>query len=195
MAGTFRTFAFDVTHAARPGAQNILAVEIFPPTPSDLSLNWVDWNPTPPDKDMGIWRSVYVTSTGPVKIRYPHVVSALTLGPHPSAALTVTATLRNATAEAVTGVLEGTIGPVEFEQNVALAAGQTQRLSFTPENFPQLRFAHPRLWWPWELGKPNLYRLTLDFRVAGSVSDRQTFHFGIRQITSKLNSHGAREFS
>ncbi len=194
MAGAFRTFAFDITQAARPGAKNILAVEIFPPTPRDLALNWVDWNPTPPDKDMGIWRSVYITATGSVEIRYPHIVSALTLGAHPSAALTVTATLRNATAQPVSGVIEGTIGTVKFQRKVTLAASGTERLGFTPKDFPQLRFARPRLWWPWELGKPNLYRLTLDFRVAGSVSDRQTLQFGIRQITSKLNSYGAREF-
>ena len=29
--------------------------ETFAPTEKDLGINWVDWNPCPPDKDMGLW--------------------------------------------------------------------------------------------------------------------------------------------
>jgi exo-1,4-beta-D-glucosaminidase len=194
VAGTFRTYEFDVTAAARPGAKNVLAVEVFPPTAEDLALTWVDWNPAPPDKDMGIWRSVFVTTSGPVAVRYPHVNSQVRLGAEPSAALTVVATLRNSGSEAVSGTLEGSIGSVRFAQRVALEAGETRRVTFTPDKFKQLQFAHPKLWWPWELGKSNLYRLTLAFEMNGVASDRQTMEFGIRQITSKLNASGALEF-
>ena len=37
---------------------NALAVEVFAPTPPDLQTTWVDWNPSPPDKDMGLWQPV-----------------------------------------------------------------------------------------------------------------------------------------
>jgi exo-1,4-beta-D-glucosaminidase len=194
VAGTFRSYEFDVSEAARPSGKNVLAVEIFPPTPADLAWNWVDWNPGPPDKDMGLWRSVYVTTTGPVAVRYPHVISQVQLGPRPAAALRVVATLVNASDEAVSGTLRGTIGSIRFEQPVKLAADESRRVAFAPEQFPQLHFAHPRLWWPWELGKPNLYRLTLAFETSGAVSDRQTVDFGIRHITAKLNAAGALEF-
>ena len=35
----------------------------------------MDWNPTPPDKNMGLWREVYLTTSGPVAVRYPQVVT------------------------------------------------------------------------------------------------------------------------
>src|SRR6266567_4251103 len=54
VAGAFRRYEFDVTRTLRPGARNALAVEVFAPTPGDLGINWVDWNPTPPDKNMGL---------------------------------------------------------------------------------------------------------------------------------------------
>ena len=38
----------------KPGKKNVLAVETFAPTEKDLGINWVDWNPCPPDKDMGL---------------------------------------------------------------------------------------------------------------------------------------------
>jgi len=42
-----------VTEFLKPGKTNVLAVETFAPTEKDLGINWVDWNPSPPDKDMG----------------------------------------------------------------------------------------------------------------------------------------------
>ena len=53
VAGAYRTYDFDVTELLKPG-KNVLAVETFAPTEKDLGINWVDWNPCPPDKDMGI---------------------------------------------------------------------------------------------------------------------------------------------
>lgn len=55
-AGAWRQFEFDVTGAVKPGDANALAIEIFPPQPHDLAITFVDWNPQPPDKNMGLWR-------------------------------------------------------------------------------------------------------------------------------------------
>jgi exo-1,4-beta-D-glucosaminidase len=195
IAGTFRTFSLDITAVARPGAENSLAVEVFPETPDSLAWSWVDWNPTPPDKDMGLWRSVYITTTGPVAVRYPYVTTKLEMKPRPRAQLTVSATLANLTAQPVAGVLRGRIGRLVFEQPVKLAGGETRNVSFTPEKFRMLNFSRPRLWWPWMLGRPNLYSLDLEFLAGKTVSDRQTFQFGIRRITAKINRYGALEFS
>ena len=54
-----------------PGKPNALAVEVFPPTPDDLAITFVDWNPAPPDKDMGLWRDVYLTSQRPGRPALP----------------------------------------------------------------------------------------------------------------------------
>ena len=43
--GMYRMFEFDITDLAVPGGANTLAVEVFPPTPNDLSITFVDWNP------------------------------------------------------------------------------------------------------------------------------------------------------
>ena len=86
--------------ATRP---NMLAVETIAPTEQDLGINWVDWNPTPPDKNMGLWRGVYLRSTGPVEIRYPQVVTHFPGATLAEADLTVEAELRNAGSTAVTG--------------------------------------------------------------------------------------------
>jgi exo-1,4-beta-D-glucosaminidase len=77
VAGTFRIFEFDVTAALNPSGANAVALEIFAPEKNDLGITWVDWNPTPADKDMGIWKEVTLTSNGPVAIRNVFVTSKL----------------------------------------------------------------------------------------------------------------------
>jgi exo-1,4-beta-D-glucosaminidase len=59
VVGMYRMFEFDVTSEAVAGGVNTLAVEVFPPTQNDLTITFVDWNPMPPDKDMGLVRDVY----------------------------------------------------------------------------------------------------------------------------------------
>ena len=68
IVGAYRTYQFNITEAVSSGKPTVVAVEIFPPTKNSLGINWVDWNPTPPDKNMGLWRDVYVFTTGPVAL-------------------------------------------------------------------------------------------------------------------------------
>ncbi len=194
MVGMWRLFEFDATEAARPGQTNALAVEVFPPHSNDLSITWVDWNPAPPDKDMGIWRGVYVTTSGSVALRYPRVSTHFDLPSLATAHLTVIAEARNAGANAVKGTLAGRIDNVEFSQAVELAPHETKVITFTPDRFRRLNFSKPRVWWPARLGGQNLYRLDLEFKVGGKVSDRLSRNLGIREVTSELTGQGFRLF-
>ncbi len=194
IAGAWRTYELNVSEALKPGGENVLAVQVFAPTENDLAITFVDWNPAPPDKNMGLWREVYLTTSGPVALRYPTVVSKLSPPANDSAQLTVTAQLKNAASHPVSGTLHGQIESVAFEQEVALAANETKDATFTPDQFPQLIFANPRLWWPAQMGTPNLYPLTMAFEIKGAVSDRSQIKFGIRQVASEVNAAGGRAF-
>jgi exo-1,4-beta-D-glucosaminidase len=194
MAGAWRLFEFNVTAAARPGDTNSLAIEVFPPLPHDLAITFVDWNPQPPDKNMGLWRDVYVTETGPVAVRFPVVATRLNLPAADLAQLTVKAELKNEANRAVDGVLKGKIEGLEFSQPVRLSPGETRTVRFTPEKFPQLKLARPRLWWPTQTGPQNLYPLDLQFEVSGSVSDSSHIEFGVREVASEIDGKGHRLF-
>jgi exo-1,4-beta-D-glucosaminidase len=192
--GAYRTYEFNVTDTVVAGKPNVLAVEVFPPDVNSLAITWVDWNPTPPDKDMGLWRDVYVTTTGPVALRHPQVVTKVDMPSLDEAHLIVSAELANPGLKPVKATLEGKIEGIKFEQSVDLAAQETKQVSFTPEQFPQLDVEHPRLWWPTHVGPQNLYDLKLDVTVDGSTSDTDLIHFGIREATSELNQKGYRVF-
>jgi exo-1,4-beta-D-glucosaminidase len=194
VAGTYRRYEFDITDVVNASGANAVAVEIFAPTPPDLQTTWVDWNPSPPDKNMGLWQPAYLSASGAVVVRYPEVVSRVDTATLRSADLTVVTDVRNLTSGSVSGLLRGRIGNVAFSKPVAIAAHDSALVQFTADSFPQLRFPNPRLWWPLELGKPELYDLTLEFVVNGRVSDRQHLHFGIRQVTSESTPKGGRLF-
>lgn len=195
VTGMYRTYELNVTADAAPGAVNTLAVEVFAPTPNDLSITFVDWNPLPPDKDMGIFRNVYLSSSGPVVLRDPQVVTKFDLPSLDVAHLTVAADVQNATDHAVNGTLKGTIGGIAFSKSVMLAAHERRSVTFMPASYPQLNVSRPRLWWPWQYGAQNLYRMRLEFDAGGQVSDVANVNFGIREITSELDAENHRVFS
>ncbi len=195
VAGAWRTYEFNITDAALLGKTNVLAVEVFSPTDTDLAITFVDWNPAPPDKNMGLFRSVDITTSGPVAVRYPAVVSQVDSPANDEAHLTVTALVKNASSHPVKGTLQGRIEKTEFSQEVELGAGESKDVTFTPDQFAQLNIDHPRLWWPAQMGRPDRYSLNLEFTLDGKVSDRAETKFGIREVKSEVLGINRRLFS
>ncbi len=194
IAGPFRIFEFDVTDFVSPGNANALAVQVFQPTGEDLAITWVDWNPAPPDRDMGLWKDVYLTASGPVALRFPDVISEVNIPALDQAHLTVLVETGNLTGQEVSGTLEGMIGDLKFSQEVKLGPKENRLVSFLPDKFPQLNIANPKLWWPAQLGPQNLSDLSLQVKVKGEVSDQETLRFGIRKVTSEFTKEGYRMF-
>jgi exo-1,4-beta-D-glucosaminidase len=186
--GAYRLYNLNITKTAQPGKTNCLALEIFPPRGTDLTITWVDWNPTPPDRGMGIWYDVSVQSTGPVAIENPQIKTKLNLPSTDLARLTISSELFNASEKPVTGTLTGIIENSSFSQDVTLAPGENKSVSFSPDKFTQLGIKNPRLWWPHNVGTPNLYNLSLTFEIKKKISDTEKIRFGIREITSWMNN-------
>ena len=66
VVGAYRDYVLDITDRLHPG-DNVLAIEVSAPDECDLAITWVDWNPSPPDKNMGFlvgfsWRPFFVIS-------------------------------------------------------------------------------------------------------------------------------------
>jgi exo-1,4-beta-D-glucosaminidase len=202
--GMFRAFEFPVSGALKPGEDNVIAVEVIAPgklprrpyltKQVQATTGWDDHNPYPPDMNLGLWRDVYLTVSGPARVLHPYVATDLPLPALAPARLTVSAYVRNLTAAPVTGELTGVIEGVSFKQAVSLAAGEEKLVTFTPEAFPQLVLAQPRLWWPHPLGPQNLYDCALVFTVANQVSDDAAVRFGIREVNTYINDENWRVY-
>ncbi len=194
VAGAYRTYDFDVTEWIKPGKDNVLAVKTMAPSEKDLGINWVDWNPCPPDKDMGTLGCRRSRGDRPVTVHSPMAVTHFDGGRLNAADLTVYAELHNATGSPVKGVVSGFAAGVRFEQPTELAAHEDRTVIFSPEQFSQLRIKDPKLWWPYQMGEPHLEHLTISFSSQGHVTDEQSVDFGIREITSEFTTNGSRLF-
>jgi exo-1,4-beta-D-glucosaminidase len=193
IAGTYRIFEFDLTKLMKAGAKNVIALEMTAPAKEDLGITWVDWNPTPADKNLGIWKEVAVTARGPVSIRNPFVKTQLNAD-LTAADLTISADLRNDSGAATKGTLVAEVDGKTLKLPVELAAGESKSIRFEPEHFAALRLDRPKLWWPYTIGTPYLYQAELHFEVGGDISDSATVAFGVRQVTSELTVKGHRLF-
>ncbi|WP_339705213.1 glycoside hydrolase family 2 TIM barrel-domain containing protein [uncultured Kriegella sp.] len=179
--GAFRITSFDVSDAIVSGS-NILAIEIIPPQPGDFSTGFVDWNPAPPDGNMGIFRPVTLHLYKGIQIKNPFVQSKVDLANLNKAALTVSTELINTTNTTISGVLVGKIEDIRFEQTVVITANSSSYIEFDPTKYPQLQLDNPRLWWPVHLGNPDLYKLEAQFVVNEKVCDATELKFGIREV-------------
>ena len=183
----------DVDATLRDGA-NALAVEVFPPVAGDYTLGFVDWNPVPADKNMGLYRDVQLRRTGTVSAEDVFVQTKVDTKTLKEASLTVSTALVNHGDKPVTGTVTGEIGKIRFQVPYTLAASEKKALSVSPAEAAALKVRNPKLWWPNNLGEPDLYRLELEADVEGP-SDRREVDFGIRQFGDYLDAEGHRAYT
>jgi exo-1,4-beta-D-glucosaminidase len=193
VAGAYRAYEFRIGELLSKSKKNALAVEVFAPEKNDLGLTWVDWNPTPPDKDTGMWREVFLSSSGDVTLRHPFATSKLDSA-YKSAAVTLSTELRNTTDHPVKATLHAEVDDIQLAQPVELASKETKIIRFAPDQFSQLKLSNPHLWWPYQIGDPYLYTVKFRVEISNETSDSAAIDFGIREVTSEITESGGRLF-
>ena len=195
----YRIIELDVTKYVRPGA-NALALEIRRPINpqrrgGDLAIDYADWIHYPPDYNCGIVNDIEIKTYNRVGIQYPLVTTHFDLPSREVAHLTVDALVTNYSASPQDVVVKGKINDdITFQKRVHLEGNEIADVVFTPADFPQLNAGHPRIWWPWQYGKPELNRLELSVIRDGVVSNTLAEDFGIRQISSEFIDDKSRVF-
>lgn len=192
ITGVYRQFNLDISPLIRAG-KNFLAVEVFPPKPGDFIIGFVDWNPKPPDQNMGIWREVKLVRTRGVSIDHPFVMTDLEPD-HKKAGITVRTGLINHQDKEISGELTGRIGDRSFSKSFSVKAKETAEIEVGPDDFAGLMIDDPQLWWPNNFGDPNLYDLHLSVTVDGRTSDQRNVRFGIRTVEDYINEAGHRGY-
>ena len=156
------------------------------------SVGW-DWVPPVRDRNIGIWQPVFLRTTGDVTISQPHLITELPNLPDTSVAkLSINLSLSNHSKGDAKGTLKINITPdnftgqaIQLSKEVTIAPGATTSVDLNSSNFTQLLVKQPHLWWPNGYGKANLYRIQYQFESNGVISDKNTFAFGIRTVSSK----------
>lgn len=190
--GAYRIHSCDISSIARE--QNNLAVEVFPPKAGDFYMGFVDWAPSPPDHNIGIFRPVYIKRCGKISIENPFVSAQVNTQTLKEAALTISTNLTNNDEESHRLVLEATFGRTTIKENFLANPKQTIKVILDSNKFEELLVKNPRLWWPNGLGKPEMYTLHLKVSYNNQASDSTSVRFGIRDIETYLDSRNVRGY-
>lgn len=177
--GYFTAHSFDITDLCRLSSEHVLAVEVTCPpqragspkrtlTGSYQDPASVDstWNPG------GLWRTVTVDTTGPVRIDRCRVLCRDANSTRAHLRLTARLDSDEARRARVTTLVDGT---VVAEQDHSLARGGN-------EITWNLDIAKPQLWWPWSLGEQPLSDVEVVVSVDGAASHRHGVRTGLREI-------------
>ena len=156
------------------------------------SVGW-DWIPPVRDRNIGIWLPVYLRTSGGVTIADPKLVTSLPNLPDTTMArLSLNVKLFNHYEVDEKGKLSVTVSPenfigkaLQFSKNVAIKKNSSLVVDLNGDNTKELNLDKPSLWWPNGYGKPNLYRIRLQYANNDGVSDDTSFVFGIRTVSTK----------
>lgn len=192
-AGSFRRFSFDVSGHVRQGS-NVLAVKVYPPVPGEFTIGFVDWNPRPPDNNMGLFRPVRLKRTGPVMVHSTRVQTDVDLKTMDRAELFISTELANCTDTETLCTVQACIEGRCITQEVILGPRQEKTVMFDPSVYPELAVNNPRLWWPHTMGKPQRYTVSVTAETQGEESDREDVRIGIRHVSDYINDQGHRGY-
>lgn len=166
-------------------AENCLLIELSCPEERDkldkrmITGVFSHWDCLDPKANPGgLWLPVELHTSGPVRLQLARL-------------LTITCDERFAQLR------------FDIDLDAAAAGPATLRFTFAPRTFqgqPQvitqqrmlrpghqevgglLKLRDPRLWWTHDMGRPDLYDVTIEVLIGDQVSDRHSFAFGVRRF-------------
>ena len=158
---------------------------------TDLSISFVDWNPEAPDSNMGIWQPVDVEI---------FESKAITVS---SSMITTLYDDKNDIADVSIRIILYNWGKDEYKLKGNFSIGEDISCDFSSLNKkiePQkeeilditsdicsfLKIKNPKLWWPYQMGTPYLYNLTI--YIDSPYPYYYTKLIGLREVSSELSS-------
>jgi hypothetical protein len=209
--GAFLRGKFDVTSLLAANGANALAVRVSPPPHPGLAQEesikagpgenggmemldgptfgaaegW-DWIPSIRDRNTGIWQDVTLTRSGAVEVGDLNVITTLPKSDRSEADIEIEVPLVDISKSGVEGELTASFDDVTVTKHLQIGPGETV-VRLKPDEFPQLKVQHPRLWWPNGYGESALHALTVRFTAEGKVSSQQQIDFGMREVSYELS--------
>ena len=191
--GMFSRFEFDVTEVIsfeklRFGT-NVLMVRLHP-APRRYSKvagrkpAWHGdyWVSLPP---VGIWRPVYLEATGTVRVKDIYVKSSLK--ENSSAELDVEVELENSSTRSQSVKVDAFVEGENFESKVYTATVSKSLAAGSETINMSVEIPDAKLWWPWDMGDQNLYRIKVVLSDNEQGRDESEVSFGIRELEMTMN--------
>ncbi len=135
------------------------------------------WDIAPRILTCGIWRPAYLIAKGDVSIGDVAVRTTVESEEKATVRLEIPLTANSPGFRKVRVCIEIRNGKtvIDRQADIELVRGQGLLTLDVPVD-------NPRLWWPWNVGRPDLYHLAVKAVVNGSIEDECRTKFGIRSV-------------
>ncbi len=211
--GASTRFSFDVTSIVKAGEANLLAVKVTSPwlpkgrnlaeyNKSSFTLVWpggtelfshppyalsFGWNGIPAQGNavltIGLTGKVKLVTT-PARSIEDLFVYTKSLNKDGSATLGISGTVRNDGSGDARGTVDLELRPQTFTGSAQRLPRQELTLHAGVNDFHfEVTIRNPKLWWTWDEGPQNLYKLQARLAVPGQAEDAREVTLGIRTLT------------
>ena len=155
---------------------------------TDLAISFVDWNPEPPDSNMGVWQPVDIELLS-------HKISTISsafvitkLIDDSNSKLNIVFHIKNWENKKVDNNINIKIGDfININIGRITLEPNEERLIFVDNSkYPNLKIDNSKLWWPYQMGEPRLHNLTIN------ITNNNNYYLykrkiGLRQVDSELD--------
>ncbi|GKU20601.1 unnamed protein product [Fusarium langsethiae] len=192
-SGSYGGHTYDISSLV--AKENALVVKVYPTDYQyDFAVGFVDWNPYSPDNGTGVWRDITIKKTGNVFMGAVSVLvdmdTPIKQSQNHHAVITVRAQARNLKKGPTRFVAKANIKSPRgktlavLTKTLNLGAGESTTVELST------KIQNPEIWWPAAWGEQHLYSAQLTYSIGHDTSDvSPVTNFGIRTVTSELNSH------
>lgn len=192
--GAFSGFSFDVAEYLRISknrlaSTNMLMIKLDPPPRVNALVAgkktpWFGdyWRDLVP---FGIFRTVKMVSSG--KVLFEDVYANTSINNDDSAEVNLELTVENTETETKNMNFIATLEGENFTSDVKTVKFSADVKPGVHKIVHKIHIDNPKLWWPWDMGKPNLYKARISLKEGKVNQDFKEITFGIREVTSKWN--------
>ncbi|MBW1972374.1 MAG: beta galactosidase jelly roll domain-containing protein [Deltaproteobacteria bacterium] len=201
--GYFQPFYFNITSFVDFSKKNILAVRVMSPY-EEIGKIWSlhkrlikgifnhhdtrpggAWSIRGQDKNTGgIWNNVYLKISDKIFIRQIHVTPKI-LEQNKKAECDVKINLTSYGTKPLTISFVVRVKPKNFISSSSdfILKKVTKKIIPGKNSLRfKIKFEKPKLWWPWDLGFPHLYTLSIQAINNDKILDKNETTFGIREV-------------
>ncbi|WP_298534374.1 glycoside hydrolase family 2 protein [uncultured Algibacter sp.] len=192
--GAFSGFSFDVTEYLRISSKrlestNMLMIKLDPPPRVNALVAgkktpWFGdyWRDLVP---FGIFRPVKMVSSG--KVLFEDAYANTSINKDGSADVKLELTVENTEVQNKNMNFIATVEGKNFSSDLKTVKFSAVVKPGIHKIEHNIHINKPKLWWPWDMGKPNLYEARISLKEGDVNHDFKEITFGIREVTSKWN--------
>ena len=194
--GTFIKFSLDITqHLNKSLQKHFIAFRVSRPhnrwgeeyvNDTDLAISFADWNRVAPDSNMGIWQPVDIEIFDKKQLTVSSAFIRTEIIEEKKINLEIVLHIKNWQGIRVEDTFSVKLGNFIYfyVYDVVFESFEEKQIILNSDNIDDLSLKYDAdlLWWPYQMGEPNMHNLTIKFNNYSFIKE-----IGLKQVESEYD--------